>query len=130
MKRFRSFSLALTPLVKFFTRCRLTLHLSSAQYAFVPQLVIVRELDIFPMPADPPTNGPRVSMGFLAIGSEMVSFTLLGLLLDYLLGTMPGFTIGLTLLGVVAAFFFLIRMSQAIARKKPEPPDGHQERNR
>ena len=66
-------------------------------------------------------------IGLMVAGSEMVSFTLLGLLVDYGLGTMPGFTIGLTLLGLVAAFFHLVKMSQALAAKKPdvpEPPGG------
>jgi F0F1-type ATP synthase assembly protein I len=58
----------------------------------------------------------------MAVGSEMASFTILGLLLDFGLGTMPGFTIGLTLLGLGLAFFHLVKMSQALAAKKPEPP--------
>ena len=40
-------------------------------------------------------------MGLLAIGSQMVGFTVVGILLDrYVFGTMPVFTIGLTLLGL------------------------------
>lgn len=74
------------------------------------------------MPADPQSPGRRLPIGLMVVGSEMVSFTLLGLLLDYALGTMPGFTIGLTLLGLGAAFFHLVKMSQALAAKKPEPP--------
>jgi F0F1-type ATP synthase assembly protein I len=75
------------------------------------------------MPDDPPSNGPRVPVGLMIAGSEMVSFTLLGLLLDYALGTMPGFTIGLTLLGLVAAFFQLTKIAKALAAKK-KPPDA------
>ena len=61
----------------------------------------------------------------------MVSFTLLGLLLDFGLGTMPAFTIGLTLLGLVIAFFHLVKMSQALAGKKPPPrPDGARDAGR
>jgi hypothetical protein len=73
------------------------------------------------MPADPP-NGRRLPIGLMIAGSEMVSFTVLGLLLDFGLGTMPGFTIGLTLLGLGVAFFHLVKMSQALAAKKPDPP--------
>jgi F0F1-type ATP synthase assembly protein I len=73
------------------------------------------------MPADPP-SGRRLPVGLMVVGSEMVSFTLLGLLIDYGLGTMPGFTIGLTLMGLGVAFFHLVKMSQALAAKKPEPP--------
>jgi F0F1-type ATP synthase assembly protein I len=74
------------------------------------------------MPDDQPSNGPRVPVGLMVAGSEMVSFTLLGLLLDYAFGTMPGFTIGLTLLGLVAAFFQLTKLAKALAAKK-KPPD-------
>lgn len=63
-------------------------------------------------------------IGFLIAGSEMASFALLGLLIDYGLGTMPGFTIGLTLMGTVVAFYQLVRMSKALARKKSEPGGG------
>jgi F0F1-type ATP synthase assembly protein I len=74
------------------------------------------------MPADPP-SGRRLPIGLMVAGSEMASFTILGLLLDYGLGTMPGFTIGLTLLGLVVAFFHLVQMAQALAAKKP-PASG------
>jgi len=57
-------------------------------------------------------QGRVAPWGLLAAGSEMVSFTLAGLLVDYLLGTMPVFTVGLTVLGVPAAFFLLIRLSR------------------
>jgi F0F1-type ATP synthase assembly protein I len=57
-------------------------------------------------------RGRVAPWGLLAAGSEMVSFTLAGLLVDYLLGTMPVFTVGLTVLGVPAAFFLLIRLSR------------------
>ena len=71
------------------------------------------------MPADPPSSGKRLPIGLMVAGSEMASFTLLGLLVDYGLGTMPWFTIGLTLLGLAVAFFHLVKMSQALAGKKP-----------
>ncbi len=60
----------------------------------------------------------------MVAGSEMASFTILGLLLDFWLGTMPGFTIGLTLAGLFVAFYHLVKMSQALAAKKPDPPRG------
>lgn len=71
------------------------------------------------MPADDSSNGPSVPIGFMVAGSEMASFTLFGLLIDYLAGTMPGFTIGLTLLGLALAFWHLIRMSKALTKQKP-----------
>jgi F0F1-type ATP synthase assembly protein I len=78
------------------------------------------------MPDDRPSNGPRVPIGLMVAGTEMVSFTLLGLLLDYAFGTMPGFTIGLTLLGLVAAFFQLTKLAKILAsrsaKNRPGPP--------
>lgn len=76
------------------------------------------------MPADTPSSERRMPIGFMIAGSEMVSFTLLGLFLDYALGTMPGLTIGLTLIGLAVAFFHLIQMSKALAAKKSDPPDA------
>lgn len=72
--------------------------------------------------SDEPSKGPNVPIGFMVAGSEMASFTIFGLLIDYAFGTMPGFTIALTLLGLVAAFFHLKRLAKAIATKKPAPP--------
>jgi F0F1-type ATP synthase assembly protein I len=67
----------------------------------------------------PPDRPRRLPIGLMVIGSEMVSFTLLGLFLDLVVfGTLPWFTIGLTLLGFIAAFTQLLR----IARKMAEPP--------
>ena len=76
------------------------------------------------MPADPPPSGKRLPIGLMVAGSEMASFTILGLLLDFVLGTMPGFTIGLTLAGLFIAFFHLVKMSQALAAKKPPASPG------
>jgi F0F1-type ATP synthase assembly protein I len=73
------------------------------------------------MPADSPSSG-RMPIGLMVAGSEMASFTLLGLLLDFGLGTLPGFTIGLTLLGLFVAFFHLVKMAKALAAKKPDSP--------
>ena len=74
------------------------------------------------MPGDSPSNGPGTSLGLMFAGSEMAAATLLGLLLDYLLGTMPGCTIGFTLFGFVAAFIQLMQMAKTLAKKKPQPP--------
>lgn len=77
------------------------------------------------MPDDQPSNGPHVPIGFMLAGSEMVAFTVIGLLLDYALGTMPWFTIVLTLLGLAAAFFALVRLSKTLtAKKQKDPPHG------
>jgi F0F1-type ATP synthase assembly protein I len=55
----------------------------------------------------------------MVVGSEMAGFTLIGVLLDVVVfGTMPWFTVGLTLLGLVAAFLHLVKM----VKPKPKPP--------
>jgi F0F1-type ATP synthase assembly protein I len=73
------------------------------------------------MPTDRPP-GRRLPIGLMVVGSEMASFTIVGLLVDFGLGTMPWFTIVLTLLGLAVGFFHLVKMSQALTAKKPEPP--------
>lgn len=76
------------------------------------------------MPVDPPSSGRRLPLGLMMAGSEMATFTILGLVLDFWLGTMPGFTIGLTLCGLAIAFFHLVKMSQALANRKPTQGDS------
>ena len=73
------------------------------------------------MPDGLPSSGPRVPIGLMVVGSEMASFTILGLLLDYALGTMPGFTIGLTLVGLAVAFYHLFKMAKATTSQTPKP---------
>lgn len=60
-----------------------------------------------------PTPPPMSPVGYAVVGSEMVSFTLLGLLIDYFAGTMPWATVVLTPLGLVAAMVHLVRMTKA-----------------
>lgn len=70
---------------------------------------------------DAPSPAPRrLPLGLLVVGSEMASFTVAGLAIDYFAGTMPGFTIGLTLLGLVAAFTHMLHMAKAMS----DPPPG------
>jgi F0F1-type ATP synthase assembly protein I len=75
------------------------------------------------MAADRPPDRPRGNpYGLLVVGSEMVSFTLLGLFLDLVaFHTLPVFTIGLTVTGLAAAFMQLVRMARSMG--KP-PTDG------
>jgi F0F1-type ATP synthase assembly protein I len=96
------------------------LHSPDTQYAFVPDSDRTQADEL--MPDDQSSNGPNIPIGYFVAGSEMVSFTVVGLLIDYALGTLPGFTIGLTLLGVVAAFWHLVQMSKALAAKRPKQP--------
>jgi len=74
------------------------------------------------MAADPPPAKPRVATGMMVMGSEMAGFTLLGLVVDYAAGTMPWFTVGLTLLGFVAVFLQLMRFAKSMNRPKGNPP--------
>ena len=74
------------------------------------------------MPAEPPTDGPRMSIGLMVMGSEMAGFAVLGLLVDLALGTMPGFTIGLTVIGFVVVFYHLMRLSKQMTRRNGKSP--------
>lgn len=67
---------------------------------------------------DSPAKKNRLDpgLGFMAIGSELVAFTVTGVLVDYWLGTSPWWTVGLTLAGVAAAVLLalkLLRMEDA-----------------
>lgn len=75
------------------------------------------------MAADRPQSGPRLSVGLMALGSEMAGFTLFGLLLDCGLGTRPWFTVGLTLIGFGFVFFHLVRFARRMS-DRPGPPGG------
>lgn len=50
-------------------------------------------------------------VGFAVIGSEMAGFTVAGVMIDWLAGTMPWATVGLTFFGFVAAFVHLTRIA-------------------
>ena len=47
---------------------------------------------------------------FAVLGMEMVGFTVVGVLIDWLTGLTPWFTVALTLLGVVVAFLHLAQI--------------------
>lgn len=74
------------------------------------------------MVADRPPERRSMPMGLMVVGSEMAGFTVVGILLDYALHTMPGFTVGLTLLGVVVVFVHLARFARSMSN--PTPPPG------
>jgi hypothetical protein len=67
-------------------------------------------------PPDPPRGNPY---GLMVVGSEIVSFVVAGLLLDYLFKTLPWITVALTLLGFVAAFTHLLRMAKDLGKPPP-----------
>ena len=46
------------------------------------------------------------------LGSQMVGFTLAGIAIDYFAGTMPWLTVALTIVGFVAVFVQLVKLSK------------------
>ena len=73
------------------------------------------------MPADGPTSTPAMGKGLAVVGSEMVGFTLLGVLCDYLTNGWPWATAGLTVLGFLVAMLHLSRLAKSIGtRAGPE----------
>ena len=76
-----------------------------------------------------PPNGPRLPAGFMAIGSEMIGFTALGVVLDiYVFKTLPWLTMVFTLLGFVVAFVHLIGLARTLG--KPPGSSAPREPNR
>ena len=79
-----------------------------------------------------PPARPALPVGLMVIGSEMAGFTVVGVLLDvFAFGTLPWLTIGLTVLGFLAAFYHLILFTRSHAEAakqkraaKPTPPGG------
>jgi len=77
--------------------------------------------------AGPRTKSPQpLSIGLLVVGSEMVGFTVFGVLLDYFFGSMPWATVALTLAGAAAA---MIHLRQMVVKRfappaPPPPPPG------
>ncbi len=63
-------------------------------------------------------------VAFAVVGSEMVGFTVTGLLIDWLTGWMPWTTVVLTVLGLVAAMIHLARIVQKPAGKQDGPTAG------
>jgi F0F1-type ATP synthase assembly protein I len=71
------------------------------------------------MPPEPPRKTKPLAFGLLVVGSEMASFTVVGVIIDAAAGTMPVFTVVLTMLGLAAAFYHLILMSK-VSTKPPQ----------
>ena len=66
-----------------------------------------------------PKKTISIGMGFTLIGSELVTFTLVGVGLDYWLGTLPWLTLVLTLVGMGAAVLFTMRLLKQEDANKP-----------
>ena len=66
----------------------------------------------------PATRKPSVGVGFIVIGSELATFCLLGVGLDYAFDSKPWLTVIGTLLGFVAAIGLTLRLLKAEQRAK------------
>lgn len=71
-----------------------------------------------------PDRRPVSPVGLAVVGTEMVGFTLTGLLIDWLAGWMPWATVTLTLLGLLAAMLHLVRLAQGSGKREPPPGGG------
>ena len=69
-----------------------------------------------------------MSVGLMVVGSEMAGFTVVGIGLDYAFGTLPWFTIGLTLFGFVVVFYHLTQLAKALSNPPAKPPAGGEQR--
>ena len=68
------------------------------------------------MPGETPANRGNTAVAMAGIGSEMVGSTLVGVLLDYLLGSLPVFTALLTVTGLTLAMWHLSKWAKARSR--------------
>ncbi len=68
-----------------------------------------------------PKKTISIGMGFTLIGSELVTFTLVGVGMDYWLGTLPWLTLVLTVVGMGAAVLFTMRLLKQEETNKPGP---------
>ncbi len=61
---------------------------------------------------EPPQKRPAkpVGLGLAMVGSELVAFSLAGILADYFAGTHGGFTVGAMVLGMAAAVVLTVRL--------------------
>ena len=69
------------------------------------------------MPPESPSKQARPVVALAGIGSEMVGFTVGGVVLDRLIGSLPVFTVTLTVGGLVLAMWQLMRW----AKRRVEP---------
>lgn len=71
----------------------------------------------------PPRKAPSLGVGFVVIGSELVTFTLMGVALDYVFDTSPWLVVAFTLLGFGAAIWLTMRLLNAeAAARRAGPP--------
>ena len=68
------------------------------------------------MPDAAPGKKGNAAVAMAGIGSEMVGFTLGGILIDYLIGSLPMFTVIFTLAGMTLAMWHLSKWAKARSR--------------
>ncbi len=68
------------------------------------------------MPDELPGKKGNTAVAMAGIGSEMVGSTLAGILLDYLIGSLPLFTVLLTVTGLALAMWHLSKWAKARSR--------------
>ena len=72
-------------------------------------------------PPDGPPGGSRKNRqmnvwGLAFLGSQMVGFTVFGIVLDSVFKAMPLFTISMTLVGLISVMVQLVRAAQSIGK--------------
>jgi len=69
-----------------------------------------------------PRKSVPLGLGFAVIGSELATVTLIGVALDYVIGTGGGFSVGFALLGMVLAVLLTIRLLRAEELSRKSQP--------
>ena len=95
---------------------------AATQYDFASELDSFRPPWAKTMAGGRPPGGSRLPLALMGIGSQMAGSTVVGVLLDVAIGSMPAFTIGLTLLGFVLAFVQLVRFTKTKFGPPQSPP--------
>lgn len=70
----------------------------------------------------PEPKRPRLGVGFIVIGSELATFCLLGVGLDYAFGSKPWLTVIGTLIGFAAALWLTLSLLKAEERARKGTP--------
>ena len=68
------------------------------------------------MPLETGESKSRPVVALAGFGTEMVGFTLLGVFADWLAGSLPVFTVILTLTGMALAFWHLSKWAKSRSR--------------
>jgi F0F1-type ATP synthase assembly protein I len=72
------------------------------------------------MAAEPSPNRP-LAAGLMVLGSEMAGFTVIGLVLDYALNTLPWITVSLTVIGLLVVFMHMMQYAKSFTKPGGKP---------